>query len=124
MRKFECDEAEVKEAIDRVVRRTMNMDLTWNWSCGVAYYGICRAWEVTGKQEYIDFLVDWRAYKGILTNIDEDGSVRNVSAGTAVMYSADDYKVISKKRVQGWGQGLTLAYLVALLQNKEVSSPI
>lgn len=40
------------------------------------------------------------------------------------MYSADDYKVISKKRVQGWGQGLTLAFLVALLQNKEVVSKI
>lgn len=59
MRKFECNENEVKELIDRVVRRTMNMDFTWNWSCGVAYYGICKAWEVTGNQEYIDFLVKW-----------------------------------------------------------------
>lgn len=33
--------------------------------------------------------------------VDEDGSVRNVSAGTAVMYTADDYKVISTTRVQG-----------------------
>jgi unsaturated rhamnogalacturonyl hydrolase len=65
-----------------------------------------------------------KAYEGILANIDEDGSVRNVSAGTAVMYSVDDYKVISKKRVQGWGQGLTLAYLVALIQNQEVVSSI
>jgi unsaturated rhamnogalacturonyl hydrolase len=65
-----------------------------------------------------------KAYDGILANIDEEGSVRNVSAGTAVMYSAEDYKAISKKRVQGWGQGLTLAYLVALLQNKELVSKI
>jgi unsaturated rhamnogalacturonyl hydrolase len=345
MRKFECDENEVKVLIDRVVRRTMNMDFTWNWSCGVAYYGISKAWEVTGNQEYIDFLVKWvdeylelgipdlmvnscamghtmltlheatgdskyldlalmkaeylrkdairfgqgvfqhtvsssndfpeqawadtlfmaayfllrlgykldkkeyiddalnqfywheeylqntktnlfyhawdnvrqdhlsgiywgranawaaytmsqaykmlnpfmpmwmqiggalgdqlsalgrlqtqdglwrtvlndetsyeetsasagiaaamvinahplhqnyisKAYKGILANIDEDGSVRNVSAGTAVMHSAEDYKVISTKRVQGWGQGLTLAFLVALLQNRELVSKI
>ena len=59
MIKFSCDEAEVKEVIDRVVRRTMNMDFTWNWPCGVAFYGIGKAWEVTGKQEYIDFLVKW-----------------------------------------------------------------
>lgn len=337
MKKFICDEAEVKEVIDRIVRRTMNMDFTWNWPCGVAFYGIGKAWEVTGKQEYIDFLVKWvdeylelglpsmminacamghtmltlheatgdekylelalmkaryltkdalrfgdgvfqhtvsskndfpeqawadtlfmaayfllrlgfkldskeyiddalkqfywheeylqdkktnlfyhawdnvrkdhlsgiywaranawaaytmaqafqllnpfmpmwmqiggalqdqlsalvrlqsedglwhtilndetsytevsasagiaaalklnghplhnrfieKAYKGILANIDEDGSVRNVSAGTAVMHSAEDYKLVPRKRVQGWGQGLTLAFLATLLK--------
>jgi unsaturated rhamnogalacturonyl hydrolase len=345
MRRFVCDEDEVRQLIDRVVRRTMNMDFTWNWSCGVAYYGISKAWEVTGNQEYIDFLVKWvdeylelglppmmvnacamghtmltlheatgdskyldlallkaeylrkdairfgqgvfqhtvsskndfpeqawadtlfmaayfllrlgfkldnkeyiddalnqyywheeylqdtktnlfyhawdnvrkdhlsgiywaranawaaytmaqahkmlnpfmpmwmqiggalsdqlsaltriqspegmwhtvlndetsyletsasagigaalvihahpmhqnymaKVYEGIVSNIDEDGSVRNVSAGTAVMYTVEDYKAVPKKRVQGWGQGLTLAFLVALLQNKEVGNEI
>ncbi|WP_159884803.1 glycoside hydrolase family 88/105 protein [Paenibacillus puerhi] len=339
MRRFEFDENEVKELIDRVVHRTMSMDFTWNWSCGVAYYGICKAWEVTRKQEYIDFLVKWvdeylelglpplmvnacamghtmltlheatgdsryldlavkkaeylrndairfgegvfqhtvsskndfpeqawadtlfmaayfllrlgykvdnkayiedalnqyywheeylqdmktnlfyhawdnvrqdhlsaiywgranawasytmaqaskmlnpfmpmwmqiggalsdqlsalvrlqsqeglwrtvldddtsyletsasagiaaalvvkghplheqaiaKAYEGIVAQIDDDGSVRKVSAGTAVMYSAEDYKAISTKRIQGWGQGLTLAFLVSLLQRQ------
>ncbi len=52
------DEAMVA-LIDRVVRRTMQIDFTWDWPCGVAFYGICKAWEVTGKQEYLDFLVQW-----------------------------------------------------------------
>ncbi len=345
MPKFEVNENEVKELIDQVVRKTMTMDFTWNWSCGVAYYGIGKAWEVTGNREYIDFLVKWvekyleiglppmmvnacamghtmltlyeatgdsqyldlalmkaeylkkdavrfedgvlqhtvsedndfpeqawadtlfmaayfllrlgfkldnkeyiddalkqyywheeylqdnrtnlfyhawdnirkdhlsgiywaranawaaytmaqaykmlnpfmpmwmqiggalgdqlsalvrlqspegmwhtilddetsyletsasagigaalavyahplhqkqiaRAYQGIVSNIDTDGSVRNVSAGTAVMLCAEDYKLVPKKRAQGWGQGLTLAFLAALLQNREIVNKI
>lgn len=60
-----------------------------------------------------------KAYRGILANIDQDGSVRNVSAGTAVMHCADDYKAVPKKRVQGWGQGLALAFLAALLRKND-----
>ncbi|MCL2204185.1 MAG: glycoside hydrolase family 88 protein [Defluviitaleaceae bacterium] len=44
------------EAIDRVVKRTMRMDLTWDWPCGVAYYGICEAYNATGNTEYLDLL--------------------------------------------------------------------
>ncbi len=58
------------------------------------------------------------AYEGIVANIDEDGSVRNVSGGTAIMATAEDYRLIPRKRVQGWGQGLTLAFLSALLQSR------
>ncbi|RPJ06750.1 MAG: glycoside hydrolase 105 family protein, partial [Spirochaetaceae bacterium] len=50
---------EIISLIDRVVRRTMTIDFTWDWPCGVAFYGICKAWEKTGNQEYIDFLVKW-----------------------------------------------------------------
>jgi unsaturated rhamnogalacturonyl hydrolase len=342
MPRFEYDENEIKEMIDAVVRRTMNMDFTWSWSCGVAFYGIGKAWEVTRNQEYIDFMVKWvdeyleiglppmnvnacamghtmltlydatgdskyldlavmkaeylrkdairfgdgvfqhtvsskndfpeqawadtlfmaayfllrigykldnkeyiddalkqfywheeylqdnktnlfyhawdnvrgdhlsaiywaranawaaytmsqafrmlnpfmpmwmqidgalrdqlsalvrlqseegmwhtilndetsyletsatagiaaalavnahplhqkyvaKAYEGIVSNIDEDGSVRNVSAGTAVMYTAEDYNLVPKKRVQGWGQGLVLAFLAALLKKQEIT---
>jgi unsaturated rhamnogalacturonyl hydrolase len=53
------DEQEIKQIIDKVVKRTMNMDFRWDWPCGVAYYGICKAWEVTANEEYIDFLVKW-----------------------------------------------------------------
>jgi unsaturated rhamnogalacturonyl hydrolase len=35
------------------------MDLTWDWPCGVAYYGITRAWEATGDQSYLDRLAAW-----------------------------------------------------------------
>ena len=45
--------------MDAVVKKTMTMDLTWEWPCGVAYYGICCAWELTKKQEYLDFLAEW-----------------------------------------------------------------
>lgn len=56
---IEYDEKELKGLIDKVVRRTMDMDFTWCWPCGVAFYGICKAWEVTGNEEYIDFLLKW-----------------------------------------------------------------
>ncbi len=51
------DQARLRAKIDAVVRRTMDMDMTWDWPCGVAYYGISRAYETTGEQEYLDFLV-------------------------------------------------------------------
>lgn len=57
-----------------------------------------------------------RAYGGIMANIDNAGSVHNVSAGTAVMANREDYRRVPRKRVQGWGQGLTLAFLSALLE--------
>ncbi len=58
-----------------------------------------------------------KALQGVLAHIDEDGSVRDVSAGTAVMASAEDYKRVPKKRVQGWGQGLALVFLSYALMN-------
>lgn len=58
MLKLNFDEQEIRDAIDAVVKKTMTMDMVWDWPCGVAYYGIGRAWEVTKNQEYIDFLVE------------------------------------------------------------------
>ncbi len=58
MLKLEYDKNEVEKLIDCVVKKTMNMDLTWDWPCGVAYYGISEAYENTGKQEYLDMLKD------------------------------------------------------------------
>ena len=56
MLKLEYDEKQIEDVIDRIVKKTMNMDLTWDWPCGVAYYGICEAFENTGKREYLDLL--------------------------------------------------------------------
>lgn len=52
--KLDFDKEQVLKAMDAVVDRTMRMDMTWDWPCGVAYYGICEAYEATGKQEYLD----------------------------------------------------------------------
>ncbi len=58
MLKLEIDKKEIEKVIDRIVRKTMNMDLTWDWPCGVAYYGIGDEWEKTGKEEYLTLLKD------------------------------------------------------------------
>ena len=34
----------------------MRMDLTWDWPCGVAYYGICEAIKATKNEEYLNLL--------------------------------------------------------------------
>lgn len=58
MLKVNYKEDEIKKKIDAIVKKTMTMDLEWSWSCGVAYYGIAKAYEVTKKQEYLDLLKD------------------------------------------------------------------
>lgn len=52
-----------------------------------------------------------KALNGVLQRIKTDGTVTGVSAGTAVMNDADGYKEVPCKRIQGWGQGLALAFL-------------
>lgn len=54
--KLEFNREQVKDAVDRIVDRTMRMDLTWDWPCGVAYYGICEAYEKTKEERYLSFL--------------------------------------------------------------------
>lgn len=58
MLKLEFDKQQIEEVIDKIVKKTMNMDLTWDWPCGVAYYGISTAYEKTGKVEYLNLLKD------------------------------------------------------------------
>lgn len=56
MLKLEYDKKQIEEVLDKIVKKTMNMDLTWDWPCGVAYYGVCDAYEKTGKEEYLNLL--------------------------------------------------------------------
>lgn len=56
MLKLDFDENEIRQVIDKIVRRTMRMDLTWDWPCGVAYFGIADAYEKTGNEEYLELL--------------------------------------------------------------------
>ncbi|PAD75799.1 glycoside hydrolase family 88/105 protein [Paenibacillus campinasensis] len=60
-----------------------------------------------------------RSIDGILARITEDGAVTGVSAGTAVMKDAEGYKGVPDKRIQGWGQGLALAFLSEVLKVKQ-----
>ena len=53
---LEFDKKEIEEILDRIVKRTMRMDLTWDWPCGVAYYGISTAYEVTGNEEWLQLM--------------------------------------------------------------------
>ena len=57
MLKLDANPAELKEVIARVADYTLGMDLTWDWPCGVAYYGVCRAFEATGERRIWN---EWR----------------------------------------------------------------
>jgi len=60
-----------------------------------------------------------KSIDGILSRITADGTVTGVSAGTAVMDDADGYKRVPDKRIQGWGQGLTLVFLSEVLNARK-----
>ena len=44
----------------------------------------------------------------------------NVSGGTAVMKDIEGYRGISRDWIQGWGQGLALAFFSKLLVSGEI----
>lgn len=54
--KLDFNDTEIRDMMDRIVTRTMRMDLIWDWPCGVAYYGIARAYEATGCEKYLHLL--------------------------------------------------------------------
>ncbi len=56
MIKLNVETKVLTDAIDAVVRKTMQMDLTWDWPCGVAYYGISEAYAATQNVEYLRLL--------------------------------------------------------------------
>ncbi|WP_046176301.1 hypothetical protein [Domibacillus indicus] len=64
----------------------------------------------------IDQIVD-RTF--LMDHTAHDGAVLSVLAGTAVMRDKTGYKETPKKRIQGWGQGLALIFLSALLLNED-----
>lgn len=59
MLKLNYDRKEIEKIMDRVVRKTMAMDHVWDWPCGVAFYGVSKAYEATKNKEYIDMLISW-----------------------------------------------------------------
>lgn len=58
MTELTFDKQQIEPVLDRMVERTMRMDMTWDWPCGVAYYGICAAYEATGKEECLQLVKD------------------------------------------------------------------
>ena len=50
------DKKEIEELVDRIAARTMRMDMTWDWPCGVAYYGISKAYETTGNEKLLNLM--------------------------------------------------------------------
>ncbi len=53
------DEEKVTSVIDRIVKRTFQMDFAWDWPGGVAFYGVAEAYEATENEEYINLLKTW-----------------------------------------------------------------
>lgn len=53
---LEYDNEVLLATIDRMVHKTMSMDLTWEWPCGVAYYGVSRVIDLTHNKEYVKLL--------------------------------------------------------------------
>jgi len=60
-----------------------------------------------------------KALDAVLQRIKPDGTVTGVSAGTAVMNDEQGYKDVPFKRIQGWGQGLLLAFLADVMRSTE-----
>ena len=59
MLKLTYDKQQIVDVMDKVVKKTMKMDLVWDWPCGDAYYGVSQAYEATGNTEYLDMLINW-----------------------------------------------------------------
>ena len=56
MGKLKFDRSKIEDAMDRILDRTKRMDMSWDWPCGVAYYGLAEAYEITKKESYLEFL--------------------------------------------------------------------
>lgn len=54
MSEIRLNREETVSIIEKIINRTMQMDLNWDWEAGVAYYGICRAYDVLKNESYIE----------------------------------------------------------------------
>jgi unsaturated rhamnogalacturonyl hydrolase len=55
----------------------------------------------------------WRAVRGVLAYVDDEGTLTKVSAGTVLQLVPYGYSVIRDDRIQLWGQGLALHAIAA-----------
>ncbi|MBO5246973.1 MAG: glycoside hydrolase family 88 protein, partial [Eubacterium sp.] len=82
--------------------------------------GIAAAMLSKGNPLHIKYVN--KSIKGLLEQVSEDGRVLNVSGGTAVMKDRDGYRNISRDWIQGWGQGLALAFFAGVLNYENTRS--
>jgi unsaturated rhamnogalacturonyl hydrolase len=81
--------------------------------------GIAAAMTLKGNPLHIKYIE--KSIEGVLAHVAADGRVTEVSGGTAVMKDRDGYRNISKKWIQGWGQGMALAFLAAVLNYDNIA---
>ncbi|MFA9557874.1 glycoside hydrolase family 88 protein [Evansella sp. AB-rgal1] len=83
--------------------------------------GIAAALVLRGANTPRSYKAAQKAFDGLVKKVDDQGTVLDVSTGTAVMNTADGYRKTSKKRIEGWGQGLALAFFSHVLyRNKRI----
>lgn len=58
----------------------------------------------------------WRAVRGALAHVDDDGTLTRTSAGTVLQLVPFGYSVVRDDRIQPWGQGLALHAVAAALE--------
>lgn len=56
--KLNYNKEQIEQVLDKIAERTMNMDMTWDWPCGVAYYGIAEVYEATKNEKYLNMLTE------------------------------------------------------------------
>lgn len=68
-------------------------------------------------EEYLDI---WKKMESeLISNVDEEGKVNNISAGTPVMRNEAEYNIICQHRIQTWGQGLALMYFTECAKHSD-----
>jgi len=80
--------------------------------------GIAAALALRGHGTPKSFKALQKALDGLIKKVDENGVVCDVSTGTAVMNTTEGYINTSKKRIEGWGQGLALVFFAHLLMKE------
>ena len=81
--------------------------------------GIAAAMLERGNPLHVKYIN--KAIKGLIANVSPEGKVMNVSGGTAVMRDREGYRGIPKQWIQGWGQGLALAFFSRLLASGDIA---
>lgn len=82
-------------------------------AAGIAY-AVKQALRFGNADEAYGEMAD-RAARAVLSHVDWEGVLRGVSAGTGVQKHPGEYHVIAQNRAEGYGQGLLLMLLSAML---------